>query len=96
MQHIAGRGTIGLRLGLGATLVHESRERSQGMRAGLAGSALTSTRLACLAAGDLEAVVGMHVAGEWLLMLSGGPSAALVDDAVRLRWNARLGVAWQP
>src|SRR5262249_32252700 len=38
LQTSAGRGTFGLRLGLGGTLVHESRVRNQGMRAGLTGS----------------------------------------------------------
>jgi hypothetical protein len=96
LQKAAGRGTLGLRLGLGGTLVHESRVRNQGMRAGLSGSDLETSAFAMLPAADLDAVVALHVAGPWLLMMSGGPSVDVLDRKLHGGWSAQLGVAWQP
>src|SRR5439155_8078213 len=56
LQKAAGRGTIGLRLGLGGTLVHETRVRNQGMRAGLSGSELETSAFRLVPAADLDAV----------------------------------------
>jgi hypothetical protein len=96
VQTSPGRGTIGLRLGLGGTLVHETRVRNQGMRAGLTGSELETSSLAMLPAADLDAVIALHVAGPWLLVTSGGPSIDLLDGKAHGGWNAELGLAWQP
>jgi hypothetical protein len=96
VQTSPGRGTIGLRLGLGGTLVHETRVRNQGMRAGLTGSELENSSLAMLPAADLDAVIALHIAGPWLLVTSGGPSIDLLDGKLHGGWNAELGVAWQP
>ena len=96
VQGAVGRGVVALRLGLGATFVHEDRTRNQGMRAGLTGADLASSAFAALPAGDLEAVVSVHVAGPWLLALSGGPSALVSDGALNAGWIAQLGVGWQP
>jgi hypothetical protein len=95
-QQPVGRGTFGLRLGLGTTVVHEDRTRNQGAAAGLTGGALATSALAALPAGDLEAVVSVHVAGPWLLTLSGGPSAFVSDGAFHAAWIAALGAGWQP
>jgi hypothetical protein len=92
----AGRGTLGLRAGLGGTLVHESRLRNQGMRAGLSGDELQSTALRLLPAADLDAVIALHVFGPWLLVTTGGPSVAVLDGGLHASWTAQLGVAWQP
>jgi hypothetical protein len=96
LQQAAGRGTLGLRLGLGGTLVHESRVRNQGMRAGLSGTDLENTAFAMLPAADLDAVIALHVAGPWLLVTSGGPSVDILDGKLHAGWSAQLGVAWQP
>lgn len=96
VQQPAGRGLFALRLGAGASLVHESRTRNQGQRAQLTGSDLMNTATALLPGGELEAVVAVHVAGPWLLALSGGPSAIIDDGALRAGWTAQLGVGWQP
>jgi hypothetical protein len=96
LQKSAGRGTIGLRLGLGGTLVRESRVRNQGMRAGLMGSELETHATMMLPAADLDAVVALHVAGPWLLVSSGGPSLDIIDGKLHGGWSAQLGVAWQP
>jgi len=96
VQHDAGRGRLALRLGLGPTIVHEDRVRNQGMRAGLTGSDLETTALAALPAADLEAVVAVHVAGPWLLTMSGGPSVVIADGALHGGWVAQLGAGWQP
>jgi len=96
VQAAAGRGTLGLRFGLGGTLVHESRIRNQGMRAGLSGSELESSAFRLVPAADLDAVIALHVAGPWLLMTSGGPSIDILDGKLHAGWSAQLGVAWQP
>lgn len=96
VHRAAGRGTLGLRLGLGGTLVHESRVRNQGMRAGLSGAELSSSSYAMLPALDLDAVVAIHVAGPWLLVTSGGPSLEVLEGKLHAGWTAQLGVAWQP
>jgi len=96
VQRAAGRATLGLRLGLGGTLVHEARTRNQGMRAGLSGSDLETSSFAMLPAADLDAVVALHVAGPWLLVMSGGPSVDVFDGKLHPGWSAQLGVAWQP
>jgi hypothetical protein len=94
LAHVAGRGTIGIRLGAGATLVHEARRHPQGSRAGLTGDALEMTALAVLPAADLEGSVGVAIYGAWQLALAGGPSLALVDGDPRWSWVARVGVGW--
>jgi hypothetical protein len=96
VQKAAGRGTLALRLGLGGTVVHESRVRNQGMRAGLSGSDLETSSLAALPAADLDAVIALHVAGPWLLVMSGGPSVDVLEHRLHGGWSAQLGVAWQP
>lgn len=95
VQQPVGRGVFGLRLGAGASIVHESRTRNQGQRAGLTGSALMGSTTALLPGGELEAVVSVHVAGPWLLAVSGGP-AAVDDGGLRAGWTAQFGVGWQP
>ncbi len=100
LRRVIGRGTIALRLDLGPTLVYEDRLRNQGMRAGLTGSALETKTLAALPAGELEAVIALHVTGPWLVIASGGPGLAAVPLAtgtsVRGNWIAAIGVGWQP
>lgn len=95
-HHEVGRGSLALRVGAGGTLVHESRLRNQGMRAGLTGDELETSTFAMLPAADLEAVVAVKVIGAWLLVVSGGPSVAVLDGSPRASWTAQLGVAWQP
>lgn len=94
LQRAVGRGTFALRLGVGGTLVHESRDRNQGERAGLMGEDLATSTYAMLPAADLELVVGLHIVGPWLVVIGGGPSVA-IDDGARASWSAQLGVAWQ-
>ncbi|MBA3503818.1 MAG: hypothetical protein H0T65_25880, partial [Deltaproteobacteria bacterium] len=96
LQHALGRGTVGARLAVGGTLVHESRTRNQGERAGLEGDELATSAYAFLPAADLDAVVQLAVAGPWRIVLSGGPSVALVAGSALASWTAQLGVAWQP
>jgi hypothetical protein len=92
----AGRGRFALRLGLGPTFVDENRVRNQGMRAGLTGSALQTSAFDAVPTADLEAVVAVHIAGPWLLMVSGGPSVSIEGGAARAGWTAQLGTGWQP
>jgi hypothetical protein len=95
-QHASGRGTIALRLGLGATAVHETRTRDQGSRAGLTGDALETTAWALLPAADLELALVVRVVGAWGVAVRGGPSVDVLDGALRAGWTGGLDVAWQP
>jgi len=96
LQQLAGRGTIGLRLAAGGTLVHEARRRNQGERAGLSGDELETSTFAMLPSADLDVVIGIRLVGRWALLTSGGPSIALDDGTARIGWTAQLGVAWAP
>jgi hypothetical protein len=96
IQQAAGRGRFALRLSLGATVVHETRVRNQGAQAQLTGSDLQTSVFAPLPAGELEAVIALHVAGPWLLELSGGPGLAIDGGSAHGGWTAALGVGWQP
>lgn len=96
LRVMAGRGAFGLRLGMGGTLVHESRIRNQGMRVGLSGSELESSTFVMLPAMDLDTVITLYIAGAWLMILSGGPSVDVLEGKLHGGWNAHLGVAWQP
>ncbi len=90
-----GRGDLGLRLALGATLVHEARRLSQGERAGLEGEALEITAWSVLPAADLEAVAAVRLLGGFGLTISGGPSLHLRDGEPRPGWSAGGGLFWQ-
>ena len=93
-QHVAGRGAFGIRLGVGPTIVHETRDRNQAMRAGLTGSAAQTTAFSTLPSIDLDAVIGVHIAGPWLLMMSGGrtrPGSAATSRPAGARSSARGG-----
>jgi hypothetical protein len=96
VDHTAGRGRFGLRLGVGPSLLHESRLRNQGSRAGLTGSDLETSTFTLIPTADLEAVVALHILGPWLLVVSGGPSLAMVDGGVKGGFTAQVGVGWQP
>jgi len=88
LQRTLGRARVGLRLGIGPTIVHETRLRN--------GSTLQTSAFATLPAGELEAVVAIHLFGPWLVTLSGGPSAALDDPGLRGGWVSLIGAGWQP
>jgi hypothetical protein len=96
IQHVAGRGSFGLRLGAGATAVYENVKASQGSRAGLTGSALENSKWYLLPAADLEGVVFLRVWHAWGMSLSGGPTLHLLDGSARYGWSSALGVLWQP
>jgi hypothetical protein len=98
VQHTAGRGTFGLRLGIGGTLVYEDRTRAQGERAGLTGADLQTSAWSMLPGADLEGFVVLRVLAGWGVALSAGPSLHLVNGQTgwspRWGWVSTLGVAW--
>jgi len=96
LQQPAGRGVFALRLGLGPTFVYEHRLRNQGARAGLTGSDLETSALATFPGAELEGVVTLHLLGRWSLVLSGGPTGIVADEALHFGWTAQLGAGWQP
>ncbi len=95
-ERSAGRGSFALRLGAGGTLVHETRTRNQGMRAGLEGSDLETSAWTMLPGADLELAVALRIAGPWAFVLSGGPSLHLRSSQIEAGWIGGVGVAWQP
>ena len=95
LHHQVGRATLALRLGLGGTVVHEGRTRSQGARAGLTGDALETSTWAFLPAMELEPTVVMRIIGGWGLSLSGGPSLHIVNRHANWGWISAVGIAWQ-
>lgn len=96
IQQIVGRGAFGLRLGVGATTVYEGRTRAQGSRAGLEGSALSSSTWSLLPAAELEGVVFLRVWHAFGMSVSGGPTLHLIDGSPHYGWTSGLGVLWQP
>jgi hypothetical protein len=94
--HPVGRGSFGLRIGLGATAVYESSTVSQGSRAGLTGGDLGTTKWYLLPAGEVEGVVYLRVWHAWGMSLQGGPALHLLDGSARWGWSGGLGVLWQP
>ncbi len=88
IQHPLGRAQVGLRLGFGPSIVHETRSRNQ--------STLQTAAFAAIPAADLEAVLALHVWNRWLLVMSGGPDASWSNGALRGGWLGQLGVGWQP
>ncbi|HEY4057584.1 MAG TPA: hypothetical protein VGM39_13290, partial [Kofleriaceae bacterium] len=95
VEQSAGRGSFGLRLAVGGTLVHESRLRQQGARAGLMGDDLETSAWAMLPAADLEAVIDLGVYDAWHVVISGGPSIALVDQQPTWSWISQIGIGWR-
>lgn len=90
-----GRGSLGLQLGLGATLVHEARHRVLGDIAGARGMLLETTATALGPAADLDAVIRLSLTGGWMLMVSGGPSLTRIDGGLHTGWGTQVGIAWQ-
>jgi hypothetical protein len=95
LQHAAGRGLFGLRVGVGGTIVYEGRTRGQGARAGLTGSALGSTTWAMLPAADIEAIVVLRIWNSWGMSITGGPTLHWINGGTRTGWSSGLGVTWQ-
>ena len=96
VQQVLGRGAFGLRLGVGATTVYEGRTRSQGNRAALQGSALSTSSWYLLPAAEVEGVVFLRVWNGWGMTVSGGPTLHVIDGSARFGWSSGLGVLWQP
>lgn len=88
IQHRLGRAQVALRLGIGPTFIHETRDRNQ--------SSLQTSALSAVPAADLEAVVAVHVWNRWLLVMSGGPAASWSGGTAHAGWVAQMGVGWQP
>lgn len=88
LQHTLGRARVGLRLGLGPTIVHETRLRNGGTQ--------ETSAFSTLPAGDIEAFVAVHLFGPWLFDVSGGPSAAVDGGSLRGGWVSLVGAGWQP
>lgn len=77
-----------MRLGIGPTFVHETRDRNQSSR--------QTSALSTIPATDLEAVIAVHVWNRWLLVMSGGPDVSWSAGTAHAGWVAQIGVGWQP
>lgn len=91
----AGRGSLGVRLGLGGAMVHETRRRVRGDLAGATGEARETAATAWFPSAELDAVLALHIAGAWTLVISGGPSVVRVERDLHTGWTSQLGVGWQ-
>jgi len=96
IQHHAGRGSFGIRLGAGATAVYEGQTLVQGNRAALPANEVATSSWHLWPAADLEAVVVLRIWKSWGMSLNGGPSLHLIGGGVHAGWTSGLGVAWQP
>ncbi len=96
LQQVVGRGSFGVRLGIGATAVYENLTASQAGRIGAGAANLASTKWYLLPAADLDGVVFLRVWHGWGMSLDGGPTLHLRDGAARWGWSGGLGVLWQP
>jgi hypothetical protein len=96
LQRAIGRASVGLRLGLGATLVYESRLRAQAARLGDAGTSLNTSAWAALPGADLEAFIALPIVAPFGLGLSAGPSAHWVQGGVSPGWLVQLSAVWWP
>lgn len=94
LQHNLGRATIGLQLGLGATVLYESRLRAQAARLGDAGLALNQSAWSALPAADLQAAIALPVVDAFGLTLAGGPSVHLFQGGAIIGWQAFLAANW--
>jgi hypothetical protein len=94
-QKRLGLATMSLRLGLGGTVVYEERTRAQGSRAGLTGSALSTSTAALLPGADLEARVVLHIIRGFGVTIGGGPSLHIVNGGARAGWLGGVGITWQ-
>ena len=96
LQRAVGRGFVGLRVGVGATVLYEARERAQAARLGDAGVGLNTSAWALLPGGELEGFVALPIAGPFGLGLSAGPSVHVFQGAVVPGWLAQLTAVWWP
>lgn len=92
IRHDAGRGSIALRLGGGATLVHEVRTRQQSSRLG---DPMEERAVRVLPALDVELVLALRIAGPWSAIIAGGPSFDY-DASLRGGWVSELSIGWTP
>ncbi|HET6612526.1 MAG TPA: hypothetical protein VFG83_11070, partial [Kofleriaceae bacterium] len=88
LGHAIGRGTVGLRLAAGGTVIHEHAKPTQSGRS-------DAVTWQIVPAADLEATVAVGLFGAWGLMMTGGPSLSLDDGAIDGGWVASVGVTWQ-
>jgi hypothetical protein len=90
-----GRATIGLRLGLGATLVREGRTSMLGKSSGLSGEDVATSAWAALPAAELEPWVMLRILGGWGVSVGGGPSLHIFEGHARWGFISALRVAWR-
>lgn len=90
-----GRGSFGLRAGVGGTLVHEVRVRDQASRIA-DGAALGSSIWRLAPAADLEITSHLRLFDAWGVVLSAGPTVTLLSSGSHFGWTSTLGLAWLP
>ena len=97
LQHRAGRGLFGLRVGAGFTLVGETRLRHQAARLGLPDEEAEASALALVPGADLQVAIAVEVLGGWGVSFAVGPSFHLpVSGSARVGFNGQLGIARLP
>lgn len=96
LQAALGRGSVGVRLGAGATVLYESRARAQAARLGDAATGLDTSAWSLLPGAELEAFVALPIVAGVGLGLSAGPSLHLFQGSVTPGWLAQLTAVWWP
>lgn len=99
LQAPVGRATVGLHLGLGPTVLYESRVRAQSARLGNSGLALNQRAWAVAPGVDLQVAVALPIfvpfdaVGPVGAALSLGPTLHVFQGETVLGWVAHLSVA---
>ena len=99
VQTQLGRARVGLHLGLGPTVLYESRLRAQAARLGDTGLALNESAWAVLPGADLQLALGLPIfvpfdaVGPVGVTASVGPTAHVFQGHAVIGWVLQLGVA---
>jgi hypothetical protein len=96
LQRSIGRGSVGLRLAPGLTVLRERAERAQSARLTTSGLPLSDAAWALLPAVDLELAIVLRVVGDAGVVVRAGPTLHVVNGAAEFGWTGGLGVAWLP
>jgi hypothetical protein len=91
-----GVGVVGVRLGAGATVLYEARDRAQAGRLGETLSSLAVRTWAVRPALDLSATAAVLPWPSWGVGVALGPTVHGGGDSVRWGWQGAVTVRWQP
>lgn len=91
-----GRADLGLRLGLGVTVVHERRTHKLAGRLGSDAPELFPSSWALRPGAELEGGVALRLAGDWGVIVRAGPAVHFAGGGATVGWSALVGPVWLP